>query len=757
MSDYKGEVSASGVILGALMGQAGPKGDKGATGERGPQGEKGEKGDKGDKGATGPQGPQGEKGDKGDKGPQGEQGIQGEQGPVYDDTEIQEKIRNLDKILTRNEISGEYIYIKDSAEYPAEIVVNGNTRQEVREGYNLLNTNLKYKVGDTLTISGITLTFLENGKIKLNGIAEKDDIDFYIYGTWASSVVQQAFPIGNYTVKIGGADIKTSIIYMGHNTTPKIQLGYQIATTGTANFTEVFNCTYFIFRVKKARTTYNNDIYEIQITKTEDKDKPYEAYGKAPTPNFPSEVKTVTGNVGVKVENKNYIDITDLPNWSISMASGYRGKEFNLKPSTNYTISQLVDRISSTTGNKISYIFAISGKYAGGSFSSGIDGALVGKPITVKTDTNGVLTIFISNIEIKKEYGLMLEEGTKATEYVEHQSQDYTLDLTQNFANNHNKTIENCNISGTGTLSEETGFSMLFFKVLKGSYKIRYKDSKSVTWVLSQSATIPTYGDVITARTVKTATEVDYEITQDGYLAIRYAVDSGHTIEEFIKNLLITSDVGYNIELCKIGDYADYIYRNGSKWFKRNNINIVNAYDICKNTSYYEFNSTYKQHVFNNVINNLKEASLYTNTNKKLNMLSNCFIAQNFNDALVIDKNNLSFLYVNTSTNQLRFKYGDVTTKEEFLNLLNEKNVKLYYPLATPTDTEITDTTLIAQLNALENAQLYEGITIIIVITSDGINPILGLKYVESPKLVKENLQAQIDELKSAIVSLGTV
>lgn len=94
------------------QGPIGPQGPKGAKGDPGPKGDRGDIGPQGIQGKIGPKGNQGEVGPKGERGLQGEpgkvgpqgpqgkegpQGIQGPPGPVYDDSDLQLKIKNLPK------------------------------------------------------------------------------------------------------------------------------------------------------------------------------------------------------------------------------------------------------------------------------------------------------------------------------------------------------------------------------------------------------------------------------------------------------------------------------------------------------------------------------------------------------------------------------------------------------------------------------------------------------------------------------------
>ena len=559
------------------------------------------------------------KGDKGDKGDKGADGLDGT---------VAEK-----PVSFRNEVIDGASILKECGNFKPKALnaIKGRKiEQEVREGYNLLNTNLKYKVGDTLTISGITLTFLENGKIKLNGTSEKDDVDFYIYGNWASTVVQQTFPIGNYTVKISGADIKTSIIYMGYNTTPKLQLGYQTGTTGIANLTEVFNCSYFIFRVKTSGTTYNNDIYEIQITKTEDKDKPYEAYGKTPTPDFPSEVKTVTGNVEVSISNENILDLT---NGRTGTASGI-------------TLTKNADNSYNCVG----------------------------------TATEPALNVwFVGSYDVWNNYTDFKSLNKSSILYKLKAGITYT--------------IKDC---------------ALFYVMEDGrKSNISTNPGESKTTVDS----IDRYILAIRAPQV---------VKGQAYNTILYPhiLIGNNTQADYIqhKSQVFPLTLG-DIELCKIGDYADYIYRNGSKWFKRSYVGkkIFTSSDITR----YERNGNgiYQYRTEKNNLSDLKVnpdpfpllGVAYCNRFKKLETA-----------------NEMTEVGFTLSGNKEMVFNAEQKTLAEFKTWIDSNQTILYYQLATPTDTEITDTTLIAQLNALENAMLYEGITNI-SITGDNLTPIIDL------------------------------
>ena len=93
--------------------------------------------------------------------------------------------------------------------------------------------------------------------------------------------------------------------------------------------------------------------------------------------------------------------------------------------------------------------------------------------------------------------------------------------------------------------------------------------------------------------------------------------------------------------------------------------------------------------------------------------------------------------------------YNTAESTASFKQMLSNNNLILYYALATPTDTEITDTTLISQLEAINNAISYEEQTNISG-SSDESNPIFNVEVYQNTKLI-------LQDISNAIVALGGV
>ena len=150
---------------------------------------------------------------------------------------------------------------------------------------------------------------------------------------------------------------------------------------------------------------------------------------------------------------------------------------------------------------------------------------------------------------------------------------------------------------------------------------------------------------------------------------------------------IFTANLG-SIELCKIGDYQDYIYKSGGDWYVHKETGVV---DLAQRTWTLE-NVNYKRC---RDIPNIKYVS--SNTQIGDARASNYSIRQGsglsaYPNWLAIDT---AFVAVNV--------VDDTSVTPQGL---------FYYALATATDTKITDAFLIAELDGLlQTAECYDGVT----------------------------------------------
>ena len=165
-----------------------------------------------------------------------------------------------------------------------------------------------------------------------------------------------------------------------------------------------------------------------------------------------------------------------------------------------------------------------------------------------------------------------------------------------------------------------------------------------------------------------------------------------------------------DIELCKIGTYQDYLFYNTPsspyynnelqdyKWYLHKEIGKV-VLDGSEDENWSidstgTENYSYRCSVTGQTIPQIGLSNYFLRTN----------IANN-NTNQGFDIRNYSSLF------QIRIRYGTEDTLANYKTWLSTHNTTVYYVLATSTDTEITDSTLISQLDAILNAYCYQTTT----------------------------------------------
>ena len=143
-----------------------------------------------------------------------------------------------------------------------------------------------------------------------------------------------------------------------------------------------------------------------------------------------------------------------------------------------------------------------------------------------------------------------------------------------------------------------------------------------------------------------------------------------------------------SLELCKIGDYQDYIYGTPNNWKKYKAIGkkaFIGEEEISYNSGNQVFYSA------------VSDAS----TSIEFTPYCNYFTGQSrisaFSD---LQNNKISF---RASTTYVFFKNTSITSANDFKTWLSTHNTIVYYILDTPAEEAITEPTLVTQLNDLYN------------------------------------------------------
>ena len=154
------------------------------------------------------------------------------------------------------------------------------------------------------------------------------------------------------------------------------------------------------------------------------------------------------------------------------------------------------------------------------------------------------------------------------------------------------------------------------------------------------------------------------------------------------------------LELCKISTYQDYFYKDNGNWYKHSEIGkvVLNGTEYwIRNTSYP--NAYYVDNYFNDIIQDA-DRTMYCDKFSYGGKISS-------SSSVAVNK----FYTWTALLNRLIVGTDLFTSADDFKYWLSQNNSSIYYPLETPTNTQITDTTLITQLDNLQKAISYDSQT----------------------------------------------
>ena len=443
-----------------------------------------------------------------------------------------------------------------------------------------------------------------------------------------------------------------------------------------------------------------------------------------PTPSNPIEVQTVSGDNNIAVSNKNLFNgETELG--TFNNTTGQKSASSNTRRSVNPIIVQPnTQYIFSRDGTAFAvrvYYYKHDGTYLSTVANS------EGK---ITTPNECYYMNFISDRILTNYDKLQLEKGFTATTYTEHQGNSYRVDLggknllnikdnlrdsasngiTAVYNNDNSITISgqatsnyaylsnaiNCTLPiGTYTLSIDK-------KLPHRTYiNCKYTDNTSGNYIIETNTLTKTF---TTSKIIQTVTLILSDIVSGTTYneTIYFQLEEGSQVTQF------SPYTANPIELCKIGNYQDKIYYDSGKWYIEKQVGKV---VINQNSSF---------NVQEIITNNNKFIWRYTSAISMVGSGNRATLLCNYfeGNTNIWSTNNLIGCYVNSNgmTNfaMLCSTVGGTTsnTKAELLSMLSTwlttNNIIMYYPLATPTTTEITDTYLLNQLNALKNISLYD-------------------------------------------------
>lgn len=636
-----------------------------------------------------------------------------------------------DDIIRNSTLSGERIELSISGVADGTMSLtqmDGNTEQTTYTGKNLFNAT-----GGTTTVNGVTFTKNADGTYKANGTST--GFIAYTIGkvtfTSATSVTYSGCPVGG------------SMSTYSLNLQKDDGAVWLIDETGSGQTATLeANKAYSVRLVIRTGVTVNNIIYEPMVRLSSISDSSYEPYvggQPSPSPTFPQPVETVTGRQTVGIVGKNLYDpnstvfsvpanvSVEVDGDSVKVTALITTTSSNLYWRTPIPDAMLEDgktyTISSVLGNGAYRSLRLllrnhDGSNAG--FSTGFSVTydsrytlfVVENPFatTGTTQVTAGTTCTISNIQV--------EEGSTATTYEPYNGQNYEINLGKNLFDKDNPNVVRGYIAGTN-LTGGTDYTIYIPCEESTTYTIQKMVAVPQTanrFRINSYATEPTAGSTSISSSYfwnagdGSATTTHTYTTPVGakYLGITVmtANTSGTTTaDEMYASIQI--EKGYTassysayfepIELCKIGTYQDRIYKENGKWWleKQTGKVVLNGSE-----DWHKSGNTQVDRYWYNIYSGDVVPSFHQIYSDKFFYEYN---VPTVNAMWVDVYQTLERLFVNYAP------YG-TTAVADLKTWLASNPTTVYYPLATPTTTEITNEALVEELEALQDEAISVGL-----------------------------------------------
>ena len=293
-----------------------------------------------------------------------------------------------------------------------------------------------------------------------------------------------------------------------------------------------------------------------------------------------------------------------------------------------------------------------------------------------------------------------IESGSVASDYEPYRGQEYALSLQQNLYDSSAITTGEylTNAGGTG---DSVAWVITDYMPVTAGEKYVYSG-------ITNAGTAPysCYYDSSKnfVSSFKQAVGTNTITVPSGVAFVRFSVYSQGDVDTFTLN-----DTPNRIELCKIGDYQDYIYKGDDGWYVHKETEGIDLYDYIN--SYWYVSSSTAGSVVKSTYSSLGITNIVKQASGVLPpSLSNYFTLE-LSGKLYSGEEKVGYA---VGADGLYFADNDWTVAQ-FKDFITNNTVYVYYALETPTDTKITSATLVGQLNALANAQTCNGRTTIAV------------------------------------------
>lgn len=440
-----------------------------------------------------------------------------------------------------------------------------------------------------------------------------------------------------------------------------------------------------------------------------------------PTPSAPVPVQTVTGRQTVTVAGKNLFDPTQ--------ATGtVNGVTFTKNADGTYTangtatgfVGFTIGSIKLPTSTTVTYSGSPSGG-SGSTYSLNLQKVNGSVWLTDETGNGRTATLeaneaYYVRLIIRQGYTAnnltykpMVELGNSASSYEPYNGQNYEINLGKNLFDKGNTHILQAGIT-TAKIESATANRTLWVPCEPSTtYTVQKRnDGNTNRFNVATTAITPAIDVAITNRVENpNASSITYTTSANAkYLCVQYfrTAETALTEQQVLDSIQIekgSTASSYSpyfepIELCKIGTYQDRIYKeNGEWWLEKQTGKVI----LDGSEDWHKSSNTQVDRYWYNIYAGDVVPAFHQIYSDKFFYEYN---VPTVNAMWVDVYQTLERLFVNYAP------YG-TTTVTDLKTWLASNNVTVYYPLATPTTTEITNEEVLEGLEALGDATLYIG------------------------------------------------
>lgn len=771
MENYKGIISTSGTIFGSLIAQKGPKGD---TGEKGSTGEKGEKGD---------QGYTPQKGldyfteqDKQEFIEELTLDIHNEKEAFNQNVdnktnEFNQNASNKMKEFNQNVSAKTEEMINQVVEVEAmvkRINISGASKQETREGYNLVDFS-------NPTNKSAPYSF-ENDILVVSSSYQYANINWDLLDLFKTNAGKTVY-------------FKSKEVDSSNAISPTAQL--TITNNGTNSYINLFNTLYTIPTDTSNLTKATFGIYcnnsstdtasSITITEPmlvfeENTEKPYEQYGVSPSIDSEAPIESVGDNTNLynpeTMPLSNGLWINQNTSKIVSNSGGWY-VIFPCFPKSTYTISR---KNSRQLTSSISFVILETEELPIKDLTylnSIIDHNATEKTITTSSDTKYLLLLLGSGSGIDDETKrLFIEElkickGTSTGAYSPYgQGSIEIYNCNKNWFNKEAITESYYLNQGNGVLGSSTSSNVSdYIPVIANETYIVTYDYETLVASGKRGYCYSDKNKTYLKGSEYTSSNKAFTLTptEDGY--IRFAYDKNctnimvrkrETSTDYVEHKSQTKALYTQQPFRAIGDVKDRFVKQNGIWYEEHkNLRYIFTGDEeigIPNTSVGDGITPFRIRLpFDNKIHSedycaglSNRLQIITNSNDWLNNLKN---SKNIG-VIVVYSNVYTALY-------LRIDSNVASTIEEFKEYLQANELYIDFPLATPTLIPCKS----EQVEVLNDIYSAYGEGMTNIICNDEIEPVIEIVKETKETVQSENdkaismLLARIEALEKALIS----